>query len=51
MNSRIYWQIFYVGFIIVGAFFVINLFAGVVVDAFNSEKDKLRGYFYLTIEQ
>jgi hypothetical protein len=50
-NSRIYWQLFYVGFIVVGAFFVMNLFVGVVVDSFNTEKDKLRGYFYLTLEQ
>lgn len=28
-----------------------NLFAGVVLDAFNSETDKLRGYFYMSLEQ
>jgi hypothetical protein len=31
----------YVGFIIVGSFFVVNLFAGVIVDAFTREKDNL----------
>jgi hypothetical protein len=50
LNSRLYWQLFYVGFVIVGSFFIINLFVGIVVDAFNIEKDKLRGYFYLTAE-
>ena len=35
---------------IVGSFFMMNLFAGVVLDAFNSEKSKLKGYFYLSTE-
>ena len=50
LNSRQYWQLFYVGFVVVGSFFIINLFVGIVVDAFNIEKDKLHGYFYLTAE-
>ena len=50
-NENKYWQLFYVFFVIVGSFFIINLFVGVVVDAFNIEKEKLRGYFYLTGEQ
>lgn len=49
-NNLVYWSMFYVGFVIIGAFFMMNLFAGVVLDAFNSERDKLRGYFYLSLE-
>lgn len=45
-----YWSLFYIGFVIIGSFFVMNLFAGVVLDAFNTETDKLRGYFYMTLE-
>ncbi|CAD8082647.1 unnamed protein product [Paramecium primaurelia] len=50
-NYNMYWSLFYIGFVIIGSFFVMNLFAGVVLDAFNSETDKLRGYFYMTLEQ
>jgi hypothetical protein len=31
----------------VGAFFIMNLFAGVVVDSFNNEKEKIGGLFFL----
>jgi hypothetical protein len=36
--------------VVIGSFFIINLFVGVVVDAFNIEKEKLRGYYFLTCE-
>lgn len=39
-NNAMIWVIFYIFFIIIGSFFVMNLFAGVVVDSFNQEKDK-----------
>ncbi|CAD8151145.1 unnamed protein product [Paramecium pentaurelia] len=35
------WAFYFVFFIIVGSFFIINLFAGVIVEAFQSEKDRL----------
>jgi TRAP-type C4-dicarboxylate transport system permease small subunit len=35
------WALYFVLFIIVGAFFIMNLFAGVIVDAFQNEKERL----------
>lgn len=49
-NSFI-WIIFFVIFIIVGAFFFLNLFVGVVISTFNSEHDKLGGNDLLTEKQ
>lgn len=39
-NQELY-ALFFMSFVIVGAFFVINLFAGVIVDTFLSEKKRL----------
>ncbi|CAD8045308.1 unnamed protein product [Paramecium primaurelia] len=40
-NNAYGWAFYFVFFIIVGSFFIINLFAGVIVEAFQSEKDRL----------
>ena len=40
-NNRPFWVFFFIGFIIVGSLFVLNLFVGVVIDTFNKEKEKL----------
>ncbi|CAD8071678.1 unnamed protein product [Paramecium sonneborni] len=40
-NNAYGWACYFVIFIIVGSFFIINLFAGVIVEAFQSEKDRL----------
>jgi Ion transport protein len=45
------WVTFFVIFIIVGAFFFLNLFVGVVISTFNSEHDKLGGNDLLTEKQ
>lgn len=37
-NQNIYWSLFFVLFIILGNFFILNLFAGVVVSTFNKQK-------------
>jgi hypothetical protein len=37
------WIFFFILFIMVGAFFFLNLFVGVVISTFNSEHDKLGG--------
>ena len=50
-NYNRYWMFFFVGFVVMGAFFIVNLFAGVVVDVFNREKDKIGGSALLTQEQ
>lgn len=42
--------IFFVLFIIFGAFFMTNLFVGVVINAFNRESDRLGKDFLLTAE-
>lgn len=47
-DNQLYWSIFYIGFIVVGSFFIMNLFAGVVVDSFNQEREKIGGVSSLT---
>lgn len=37
------WYFYFVVFIIVGAFFTLNLFIGVIIDKFNVLKKKVRG--------
>lgn len=49
--NRSEWQAFYIFFVIVGNFFLSNLFAGVVVDSFNTERDKLGGFSEMTEAQ
>ena len=48
--STPYYSFYFVIFTIVGAFFITNLFVGVVVSTYNREKDKLGNYFLLTAE-
>merc|ERR1719258_875599 len=45
------WVTFWIMFIIMGSFFVINLFVGVVCDTFNEMKSQLGGLFLLTDRQ
>jgi hypothetical protein len=47
-ERNIFWNIFYIFFLIIGYFFFLNLFIGVVVTNFNSEKDKIGGNDLLT---
>ena len=44
-------SLFFIIFIIVGAFFILNLFVGVVISTYNREKEKLGKNFLLTKEQ
>ena len=46
-----WYALYFIGFIIVGNMFLLNLFVGVVIDNFNQMKEKLGGYFWLTSEQ
>ena len=41
---------FFVAFIIVGSFFVLNLFVGVIIDNFNTLKKKVK-YHWLLFSQ
>lgn len=47
-NNNIYWSIFFMFFIILGNFLVLNLFVGVVVSTFNREQQILGKNFMLT---
>lgn len=46
-----YQTLFFVAYIIVGAFFITNLFVGVVISSFNRESERLGKHFLLTQEQ
>lgn len=43
-----FWTIFFILFMVIGFFFFLNLFIGVVVTTFNSEVDRLGGNNLLT---
>ena len=46
-----YYGLFFVAFIVVGNFFILNLFVGVVIDNFNRLKESLDGLALLTRRQ
>lgn len=50
-EASVIWIIFFIIFTIVGAFFFLNLFVGVVISTFHSEHDKIGGNNLLTEKQ
>ncbi|XP_066542488.1 sodium channel, voltage-gated, type I-like, alpha isoform X2 [Hoplias malabaricus] len=51
-ESSLYMYIYFVGFIIFGSFFTLNLFIGVIIDNFNQQKKKFGGQdIFMTEEQ
>ncbi|RLN47503.1 hypothetical protein BBJ29_000588 [Phytophthora kernoviae] len=50
-DNNMNWALFFVAFMMVGSFFVVNLFVGVIIDNFNRMKAALGGDFMLTPEQ
>ncbi|GLD95008.1 hypothetical protein PINS_up003633 [Pythium insidiosum] len=50
-NYREEWAFFFITFILVGTFFVMQLFVGVVIDNFNRMKEKLEGTHLLSVTQ
>lgn len=50
-NNAIGWTFFFILFIIIGSFFLLNLFVGVVISTYNSEKDRIGGNDLLTDKQ
>ena len=38
-EAKIWWVFYFIGFIIVGHMFILNLFVGVVIDNFNHMKE------------
>ena len=51
LKSKPYTCVFFVVFVIVGAFFTINLFVGVVISTYNREKEKIARDFLLKERQ
>lgn len=50
-NYREGWVFFFIAFILVGTFFVMQLFVGVVIENFNKMKEKLDGTYLLSATQ
>ncbi|GLE00221.1 hypothetical protein PINS_up008948 [Pythium insidiosum] len=50
-DNNTVWVFFFVAFILIGSFFVVNLFVGIIIDNFNRMKAALGGDFMLTEEQ
>ncbi|XP_063174304.1 sodium channel protein type 2 subunit alpha-like [Candoia aspera] len=51
-EHNLYMYLYFVGFIIFGSFFTLNLFIGVIIDNFNQQKKKLGGQdIFMTEEQ
>ena len=42
------WIVFYIVFLVIGGFFMMNLFCGVVIDNFMELKEQLGGDVFLT---
>jgi hypothetical protein len=43
-----YWVFFFIAFMVVGSFFLLNLFVGIVISSFNRQKALLGGSSLLT---
>jgi hypothetical protein len=50
-DSEPWWGLFFVVFIIVGSFFLLNMFVGVIIFNFNMVKNRLDGLSLLSAEQ
>lgn len=48
LKYNTYKALFFIFFMIIGSFFVLNLFVGVVISTFNREKERLGKNFLLT---
>jgi hypothetical protein len=48
INNNMSWALFFIAFIVLGNFLILNLFAGVVVSTFNKEKEILGKNYLLT---
>lgn len=43
-----FWKVFFIVYMIIGAFFFLNLFVGVVISSFNMENQRIGGLDQLT---
>lgn len=48
VESRPYWVLFFMAFLLFGSLFIMNLFVGVVINTFNNEREKLGKNHLLT---
>lgn len=44
------WAFFFIAFMVIGSFFILNLFVGIVISTFNQEKANLGKSFLLTAD-
>jgi hypothetical protein len=49
--NRPSWSFFFIAFMVVGSFFILNLFVGIVINTFNREKEVLGKNFLLSGNQ
>lgn len=47
-NSRLAYGLFFVAFMMVGSFFIINLFVGIIISNFNRERERIGKDFLLS---
>jgi len=47
-EASFFWIAFFIIFVILGSFFFLNLFVGVIINTFNFEHDKIGGNNLLT---
>ena len=50
-NNRPYWGLYFIVFITVGCFFLLNMFVGVIISSFSAVKEKMDGSSMLTKDQ
>ena len=51
VNFKAYNSVYFVVFVMIGAFFTLNLFVGIVISTYNREKDKLEKDYLLKEKQ
>eukprot|EP00388_Colpodella_angusta_P020678 GDKJ01051948.1.p1 GENE.GDKJ01051948.1~~GDKJ01051948.1.p1 ORF type:complete len:653 (-),score=6.85 GDKJ01051948.1:179-1909(-) len=51
MNNRLYWALYFIAFITICCFFLLNMFVGVIINSFGAVKDKMDGSSMLTTDQ
>lgn len=42
---------YFVSFIVIGKIFILNLFVGIVIDNYNRNKEKMKGYSLMSKDQ
>jgi len=50
LSSKLVYAAYHISFILIGSFFIVNLFVGVVISSYNRQKDQLGKNFLLTAD-